>query len=539
MPWLAVAAVVVSGAVTAAVVTPDPPTVPETAAPPVPEPARPPPRITYVEEGTVPSRLDRWRGCTRVDEVAPRTGCVRWRQTVGIPQVLGPVAHDGTVYVHGVDALAAVSIATGRPRWTTLLGGAPTGPAAVDRSTAYVGLDTGEVVAVGEDSGRIQWQRDVVDGIVRVAAADGRVAVAAAGRVAVVDGGDGDERWHVAAVRPAPPVFAGDAVVVADQGRGTVTAYGAADGSPRWRWTAGSGGLAPDLQVAVGDAGVAVATADAVILLDPTDGGVRWTAEPAGQLAPVLVTGSTVLVGARAYDARDGRSAWRITRDLVVSATALDGTVLYATIGGTLHAVDEVTGEERWSTVAGQGTAVASAAPSTLVVTTADTVSGLALPATLDRDGALTDATWAELRRAIQLPTYATGECPTSPTTETPLGSGHAGRHVVLVGLDGDGAVRLVPVDADTPMLVRGMRIDGRSALLFPRPGVDTSADSLRPRPRRHDPAAELRLDADGVRTGRAAHWDVPLAVPGPGCWVVQVDGLDFRDTVVFEAASR
>ena len=151
---------------------------------------------------------------------------------------------------------------------------------------------------------------------------------------------------------------------------------------------------------------------------------------------------------------------------------------------------------------------------------------------------------WATLAaKPLALPTVASGTCPTTvgrpvaPTFGLAIGDGPF--YPVGLGTDatlhyggaafpapwlgqkvlwiGDGAY-------SGPVLVRGRRLDGAGEVHF-GPGAD--------------PGPELRLDpASNVNSAAGWHdWPAYTRVRVAGCYAYQVDGLGFRQVIVFTAA--
>lgn len=450
----------------------------EPAEPPVTEHA-----ITYVTDATVSSDLHRWRTCEIIDEVEPPGGCIRWSTRLPATRVVDPVLAGDAIYTTGDGAVHAVSAVIGSHRWSSSLGAAPAGPVSVDRATVVVGLADGDVVAYGADSGLELWRVDVSEGAVGVTAADHVVAaIDRQGVLTVLERASGRMRWR--AETAAAPSMGSRRI---------------ADG--RFR------GPAPP-RVVDGRVVVTERTAGAAIAYD-----VR-TGEPVDATSAPPDAAADVPVPPWASDEAPGPVA-----------TALAGEVLLVITGDLRVVAFDLTSQERlWHAdlaVTSPGAVDVVARPGTFWVTYRDVVAAFGLPARDDEPGT-PDEVWEQLRRPLQLPTRRPGECPTSPFADGVYGRAAIGEHTSVAHLDDGGTVLVIPEERYRgPLLVRGAEIDGQPSLRFrevPRGDVDA-----------------LRLDDRNVRYGAARHWGAEVDVPGSGCWVLQLDGLDFRDTIVFE----
>lgn len=151
-------------------------------------------------------------------------------------------------------------------------------------------------------------------------------------------------------------------------------------------------------------------------------------------------------------------------------------------------------------------------------------------------------------RRPLQLPVLAPGRpCPTSQARQvTPafgLAVGDGPVYPVLDAQQADGAYRYGDTEQDGgwyyiktlwiaapnysgPVLIRGRQLDGPDEVRF-----EWGAD----------PAAELRLPADEAGGSVAVpgwrSWNGFTRLRAPGCYAVQVDGIDFSVVIVFQAA--
>ncbi|MBC9988368.1 MULTISPECIES: outer membrane protein assembly factor BamB family protein [Haloferax] len=252
----------------------------------------------------------------------PTEGTVSWSvsRSSADPPLYGalspPVVADGTVYVTGVathyyrpddfvSPLAAIDAASGSVRWVEgFADGLGGGPAVVDddSGTVVIGGYDGALHAVGSDGGS-EWTADLGGRLGTPTAYGDRLYVeSGSGRLHAV-GSDGSRLWTADRPGPAERLLGPDEPVettmpVADD-RGVYAAFTPFD---RGR--------------------------EAVVVLGyDHGGGRRWR---------------TVL------DGRYGRSP---------NGLAVTDDALYATVGGTVYALDPDTGEQRWQFVTGSAAA--------------------------------------------------------------------------------------------------------------------------------------------------------------------------------------
>jgi len=252
----------------------------------------------------------------------PTEGTVSWsvsRSSTDPPlygALSAPVVADGTVYLAGVathyyrpddfvSPLAAVDAASGSVRWVEgFADGLSGGPAVVggDSGTVVIGGYDGALHAVGSD-GASEWSADLGGRLGTPTAYGNRLYVeSGSGRLHAV-GSDGSRLWTADRPGPAERLLGPDEPVettmpVADD-RGVYAAFTPFD---RER--------------------------EAVVVLGYDHGGERrWR---------------TVL------DGRYGRSP---------NGLAVTDDALYATVGGTVYALDPDTGEQRWQFVTGSAAA--------------------------------------------------------------------------------------------------------------------------------------------------------------------------------------
>jgi outer membrane protein assembly factor BamB len=213
----------------------------------------------------VPSISPRTTGSTP----SPRRPARRWFAEGITSSHLNQLAvADGTVYVATVDDVAALSAATGAPRWRFAVAG---------------------------------WQRGGIDG---PAVANGTVYLTVndtdlgkSGRFYALDAATGAERWHVESEWPIasnPAVADGAVYVERDL---DLVALDAATGAERWRYDAR--GVA---EIAAADGVVYFRQGSRLYAVDAGTGTERWRmAVGIENEAPIVVGGAVYVAGDRHY----------------------------------------------------------------------------------------------------------------------------------------------------------------------------------------------------------------------------------------------
>ncbi|ELY68015.1 PQQ-binding-like beta-propeller repeat protein [Natrinema versiforme] len=211
-------------------------------------------------------------------------------------------------------------------RWTSSSPREPS-PVAANGSVYAVVPDSDRVVALDASSGRIRWEQTVGEprsiGSNRPAVRDGTVYVSSRpGDVVAFDAETGDRRWSV---RPEP--HADSALEYRNFSPPTVT-----------------------------DAGLVVPDREGVVLLDRTDGSVRWEYVHDGN-APdgsAAVADGTVFVtdgeeSLHAIDLENGTREWTAEYSPDTDPVVADGVVYLGYQISELVAIDAETGDRRWT----------------------------------------------------------------------------------------------------------------------------------------------------------------------------------------------
>lgn len=161
--------------------------------------------------------------------VDAKTGEVVWQERIGIPLRVPPTVRGGRVYIVTVDNnLIALDARDGKTLWThqgnqesaSLLGGASP---AVDNGLVVVPYSSGELYALRADTGRVQWQDNLVsirrtDAVASLAQIRGRpvidrgrvFAISHAGVMASIDLRTGRRNWAREIGGTESPWIAGD-----------------------------------------------------------------------------------------------------------------------------------------------------------------------------------------------------------------------------------------------------------------------------------------------------------------------------------------
>ncbi len=255
---------------------------------------------------------------------------------------------------------------------------------AIGQGMVFVGSGDFHLYALDERSGRVLWRYRADAGVTgSPALSEGVVYVTdQASTVHAVDVETGELVWRVPTGpdRPLPwghesgDVWASSPTLVDDvlyvgSGDGHLYALDRATGQTRWRFaTEGRVRSTP----AVAEGRVYVGSGDGrVYALDASSGDLLWRADTEGvslfsgdfgfdrrtvQSSPAVADGR-VFVGARdgflyALDAASGRRLWRVDHQVSwvngSPAVARGLVVVGSSDGRFVHAVDAVTGEERW-----------------------------------------------------------------------------------------------------------------------------------------------------------------------------------------------
>ncbi|MFH9423008.1 serine/threonine-protein kinase [Streptomyces sp. NPDC017529] len=232
---------------------------------------------------------------------------------------LGPVVHDGTVFVWAEGRLKALEARTGAERWsypvgdTASCGGVPMRLLPAPDGAVYVTAGT-RVLAIDIARGEVRWHFEAPAAFLsRAAYAPGPAVTGGGlyladylGTVYALDAADGRDRWRIAteARQSTEPVLVADGAVHLGSGKALYT-LDAVTGTPRWRFQAGGEVIGAPV---VADGRVHFGSADhCLYTLDATGGQLRWKLATGGE-----ITGTPVAVGGVVYACSKDRCVYAL-----------------------------------------------------------------------------------------------------------------------------------------------------------------------------------------------------------------------------------
>jgi hypothetical protein len=243
--------------------------------------------------------------------------------------------------------------------WMRTLPSTPAAAGSIDDARLYVPLRDHMFVALGRETGRVEWMRDDIDVTMPPAVGDDSLFVAAGQTLRALDAASGADRWSLAldAALAAPPVWdTGWLFALAESGE--VLAFRASDGKLIWRRSIGATSAHPPVTGERND--LFIATVDGrVVALALDTGAPLWERTLAGTLSPPVVARDRVFVGSTdnflyALDPLTGRDAWKWRNGGDVIGVAADGDVVYfASLDNVLRAVNRGNGNQRWRKATG------------------------------------------------------------------------------------------------------------------------------------------------------------------------------------------
>jgi outer membrane protein assembly factor BamB len=229
----------------------------------------------------------------------------------------------------------------------------PSGPAGFDRTTAYVPLGSGRVVAVDLEQSTLRWSHDINTALAPVVDG-GLVVIAGDDQLAAFDAATGAGRWNVpvAGGFSAPPLLDSGWVVAAASG-GDILTIRAADGQVLWTKSLGTKVVARPFIAA--DAVYFSLEDGRIVKLALLTGEPQWERKLPGRPGELLVLDDRLFVGSAdrkfyCLDPKNGKERWHWrTGGKPVGAAAVDEKrVYYAPLDNILWALDRNTGVMRW-----------------------------------------------------------------------------------------------------------------------------------------------------------------------------------------------
>ncbi|WP_329245145.1 serine/threonine-protein kinase [Actinoallomurus sp. NBC_01490] len=233
--------------------------------------------------------------------------------------------------------------------------------ASVDVDTVFVVRREGDYVLYGLDptTGAQRWTWTSPTKINGIVEDQGMIFVSAGSRIHAMDGRTGNRAWSA---RLSTSVFGASSEGVvgwdADADTPTLAFLNRKDGDRRWTYRAGAGADTTGISVS----GMVVAFNDHAVAgavqhlhtVDVTNGHKRWLFTAATALGSPLALGQQVFVGEsgsfHSLDASIGTVGWTAPfgQNTAPPVTDLLSVYVIDRSGGTLHALDAVTGVERW-----------------------------------------------------------------------------------------------------------------------------------------------------------------------------------------------
>ena len=247
--------------------------------------------------------------------------------------VLAPAVDAGRVYAADAKGrVFAYDAASGRPVWRSDTGADVTGGVGAGGGLVLVGTENGEVLALRAEDGAIAWRTQLTSEVLSRPRAAGDLIVARTldGKLFGLDAGSGEVRWSYDGgvpsliVRGTGPPAVADGVAIAGFDNGRVTAVQSATGEVLWESAVSDPRGASEIERLTD-----VDTEPVV------EGGAVYAASYERAVA--------------AFDAETGRTLWR--RPIASqSGLAADADLLYlADTGGSVQALDRVSGATVWT----------------------------------------------------------------------------------------------------------------------------------------------------------------------------------------------
>lgn len=239
------------------------------------------------------------------------------------------------------------------PRWTVSLASPPAAPPGFDQQMAYVPLGGGEIVAIGLDTGRVQWTLDLQTAF-PPATGDGMVFIAGDALATAVDQSSGRTLWRTPlGARLAAPLYWDAGWVLASTENGDLLAMDAADGRVIWRVPVGAPvAVAPS----VAEERLYVALTDRQVVAVAHDTGAElWRLPLDEDVTGMLALEDQLLIGTRAnllhsVSLDRGRIDWsqKAGADVMGAPTADDAYIYFVAFDNVLRALDRGNGNLQW-----------------------------------------------------------------------------------------------------------------------------------------------------------------------------------------------
>lgn len=248
---------------------------------------------------------------------------------------------------------APVPLLPGEVAWTLTLPNVPSAPGAMDDERVYVPLRQDLLVALGRETGAVEWFR-AIDITTPIVIAEQKIFGVSRERIHALDAVTGEDVWSVAigeTIR-APLVWDSGWLIAMTEG-GDVLALRAVDGALIWRRALGAPSVHP--VVPGGEDALYLSLSDGrVVALGLERGELRWEVMLPGTLSEPATARDRVFVGSTdnffyALDADSGSLRWKWRNGGDVIGAAIDGDVVFvASLDNVIRAVNRGNGNQRW-----------------------------------------------------------------------------------------------------------------------------------------------------------------------------------------------
>ena len=273
--------------------------------------------VAMGERLTVLTSLDRF-----VTALNTRDGKQLWRYRGINPYGTGAIISDGRVFVAtegDLGVVTAINLFTGRKKWQTKVGDVGS-PISYREGRVYVASQTGAVMALRGDNGKVVWKRNGMPTRSGPLVAGNRVVlVTLTDTLLVLDAATGTNlsKTFIETSSLAPLATIDDSTVVMSSPNGAVIAFAIPSGRARWRQSTGT--PVNGSPVVARDSVFAVTT-DGVLWIIPSHGGdARSVRTNLQTVSPPAIVSDGVLIatvdGKLVYiNSANGSAVW--TRDV-------------------------------------------------------------------------------------------------------------------------------------------------------------------------------------------------------------------------------
>ena len=237
--------------------------------------------------------------------------------------------------------------------WTLVLPVVPSAPGAMDQDRVYIPLRQELLVALGRETGLVEWTREI-DTTDPIVVGQAMLFTISRGRLRALDVATGADVWSVAVNETiAAPLVWDSGWLIGITEPGDVLAFRATDGVLIWSRALGAPSSHPAVPGA--DKALYFTLADGrVVALELERGELLWEQTLPGTLSEPAAARDRVFVGSTdnffyALDADTGSLRWKWRNGGDVIGAAADGDVVYlASLDNVIRAVNRGNGNQRW-----------------------------------------------------------------------------------------------------------------------------------------------------------------------------------------------